>query len=225
MRIRVFQTASAVAAAAALFGAAPAFADEVAFNVGVTSDYVFRGISQTDKDPAIQGGVDFSTDSGWYGGAWASNVDFGDSTDAEVDIYGGYTTEAGGFALDFGAIAYSYVGSPDGVSYDTFELKAAASRAFGPATLGAAVYWSPDSWGADGTQTYYEFNAAYTVTDKIEISGAIGRQTFDGDDDYTTWNVGGTYALTDKLGIDVRYHDTNISGLDERVNVSLVFGF
>lgn len=225
MRIRVFPAVSAMAFAAVFGAAAPAFADDVAFNVSVTSDYVFRGLTQTDKDPAIQGGVDFSTDSGWYGGAWASNVDFGDSTDAEVDIYGGYTTEAGGFAWDFGAIAYTYVGAPDGVSYDTVELKAAASRAIGPATFGGAIYWSPDSWGVDGTQTYYEFNAAYALNDKIELSGAIGRQTYDPGADYTTWNLGGTYALTDKLGLDVRYHDTNISGVGERVNVSLRYGF
>ena len=119
----------------------------------------------------------------------------------------------------------TYVGSPDGVSYDTVELKAAASRAFGPATLGAAVYWSPDAWGLDGTQVYYEVNAAYAVTDKLTLSGAVGQQTYDPGSDYTTWNIGGAYALTDKIALDLRYHDTDISGGDDAFVASLKLAF
>ena len=58
-------------------------APEVAFNIGVVSDYVFRGASQTDEEPALQGGVDVTVGS-FYAGAWASTVDFGDNTDAEI---------------------------------------------------------------------------------------------------------------------------------------------
>ena len=225
MSKNLFRAVVAAAAVVAVFGAAPALADEVAYNVGVTNNYVFRGLTQTDKDFAVQGGVDFSTDSGFYAGAWASNVDFGDGTDAEVDLYGGYKTEAGGFAFDFGVVAYTYVGAPAGVSYDNVELKAAASRAFGPATIGGAVYYSPDSWGVDNESVYWELNGAYTVSDKISLSGAVGRQTFDPGSDYTTWNVGGTYALTDKLGLDLRYHDTNLHGYDDAFVVSLKAAF
>jgi len=223
MRIQVLLATSA--AAAAFFGAAPAFADDVSFNIGATSNYVFRGITQTDENFAVQGGVDFSGDSGFYAGAWASNVDFGDDTDVEFDIYGGYATEAGGFALDFGVVAYTYIGAPDGVSYDNIELKAAASRAVGPATLGVVAYYSPDSWGVDNESLYYEVNGGFEVTSKLSLSAAIGRQTFTPGDDYSTWNVGGTYALTDKLGLDLRYHDTDIDGVDEAFVVSLTAAF
>ena len=93
----LFRAAAAGALATALIGvSSPASAQsdvKVAWNVGVVSDYIFRGFSQTGEDPAIQGGVDLTSGS-FYAGAWASNVDFGDDTDAEIDVYGGYRTEA-----------------------------------------------------------------------------------------------------------------------------------
>ncbi|MBX4158944.1 TorF family putative porin, partial [Lactiplantibacillus plantarum] len=135
-------------------------------------DYVFRGVSQTGEDPAIQAGLDL-THGQFYAGAWASNVDFGDDTDAEIDVYGGYRTEAGGFALDFGVIGYLYAGEPDGADYNYAEFKAAASRAVGPATFGAAVYYSPDFFGVDDEATYAEVNAAFSPADKWTISGAV----------------------------------------------------
>lgn len=209
------RTAFACAAAAALLlsaGAANAqSAPEVAWNVGLVSDYVFRGYSQTDEEPAIQGGVDV-TIGAFYVGAWASNVDFGDDTDAEIDIYGGYRGEAGGFAFDVGVVGYGYLNAPGGADYDYLEFKAAASRAIGPATFGAAVYWSPDFFGLDEEATYVEANAAFSPADKWTVTGAVGHQTLDVNDDYSTWNVGVGYAFTETLALDVRYHDTDVAG-------------
>lgn len=216
MKKTIIRAAAAATLAAGLIGlAAPASAQstvDVAWNVGAVSDYVFRGFSQTSEDSAIQGGVDLTSGS-FYAGAWASNVDFGDDTDAEVDLYGGYRTEAVGFALDFGAIGYLYVGEPDGADYNYAEFKAAASRAVGPATFGAAVYYSPDFFGADKEATYAEVNGAFSPAPKWTVSGALGKQWLDVSDDYTTWNVGVGYALTDKVGVDVRYHDSDVDGV------------
>ena len=199
---------------------------EVAFNIGVTSDYVFRGASQTDEDPALQGGVD-ATFGSFYAGAWASNVDFGDDTDAEVDLYGGYRTEAAGYALDVGVVGYFYVNEPGGADYNYVEFKAAASRAIGPATLGAVIYYSPDFFGLDDKATYLEANAAFAPADKWTISGAVGHQWLDFNDDYTTWNAGVAYALTDHLAVDVRYHNTDVDGplTDDRFVVGLKASF
>ncbi len=135
-------------------------APHISGNVALTSDYVFRGVSQTQENPAISAGVDL-TKNGFYAGGWASNIDFGDDTDAEGDLYAGYRPEVAGYALDFGVIGYLYAGQPDGADYDYVELKAAASRAVGPATLGAAVYYSPDFFGASEDEaTYAEINGA-----------------------------------------------------------------
>ena len=215
--------ALSVGAGAAQAQAAP----EVAFNISVVSDYVFRGASQTNEDPALQGGIDATFGGGFYAGTWASMVDFGDGTDAEVDLYGGYRTEAAGYALDFGVVGYLYVNEPGPADYNFVEFKAAASRAIGPATLGAAVYYSPDFFGADDAATYLEANAAYAVADKWTVSGAVGHQWLDVNADYTTWNLGLAYALTDHLAVDVRYHDTDVDGplTDDRFVVGLKAGF
>ena len=226
----MMRTAFACAAAVAVLltaGAASAQdAPEVAWNLGVTSDYVFRGYSQTSEDPAIFGGVDVTAGS-FYAGAWASNVDFGDDTDAEVDIYGGYRTEVSGFAVDVGVVGYLYVSQPAGADYDYAEFKAAASRAFGPVTLGAAVYWSPDFFGADEEATYVEANAAFSPAAKWTVSGAVGHQALDVNADYATWNAGVAYAVSDNVVVDVRYHDTDVTGplSDDRVVGALKFIF
>ncbi|MFC7377169.1 TorF family putative porin [Brevundimonas sp. GCM10030266] len=183
---------------------------QISWNGAVTSDYVFRGVSQTMEDPAISAGVDL-THNGFYAGAWASNVDFGDGeTDAEVDLYAGYRPEVSGFNLDFGVIGYLYTSQPNGADYDYVEFKAAASRAVGPATVGAAVFYSPDFFGASEDEaTYLEVNGAWSPADKWTLSGAVGRQWVSSDFDYNTWNVGAAYQLTDNLAVDVRYHDTD----------------
>lgn len=209
MKLRATCLATAAALAAiATAGAASAQDESVAFNAAVTSDYVFRGISQTNQDPALQAGVD-ATIGGLYIGGWASNVDFGDSTDYEVDLYGGYRTEVSGYAVDVGVISYLYVNEPVNVTYNYVETKLAVSRAVGPLTLGAAVYYSPNFFGTDETATYIEGNYAYAVTDKLTITGAVGEQFLDETDDYLTYNVGASYLLTPNLLGDVRYHDTD----------------
>ncbi|WP_439477902.1 TorF family putative porin [Brevundimonas sp.] len=224
------RTALACAAAVATLltaGAASAQeTPEIAWNLGVTTDYVFRGYSQTAEDPAIFGGVDLTVGS-FYAGAWASNVEFGDDTDAEVDIYGGYRTEAAGFAVDVGVVGYLYVSAPAGADYDYAEFKAAVSRAIGPVTLGAAAYWSPDFFGADEEAVYVEASAAFSPAPQWTVSGAVGHQSLDVNADYATWNAGIAYAFTDHVAIDVRYHDTDVVGplSDDRVVGALKFLF
>lgn len=213
-----FACAAAAAALLAASGASAQDGVQVAWNAGVVSDYVFRGYSQTNEESAVQGGVDITAGS-FYVGAWASEVDFGDDTTAEVDLYGGFRTEAAGFALDVGVVTYLYLEAPDGADYDYVEFKAAASRAIGPVTAGAVVYYSPDFFGLDEEATYVEGNLAFTPIEKWTVSGAVGYQALDVNDDYTTWNAGVAYAVTENLAVDVRYHDTDVDGplSDDRV--------
>lgn len=204
-------SAAIIAAIAAVSAAGSASAQDAtfAFNVAGTTDYRFRGVSQTDESPSLSAGADVTVGS-YYAGVWASNVDFGDDTSAEVDLYGGYRTEAGGFNFDLGAIAYVYVGEPNRAAYNYVEAKLGVSRAFGPLTAGVAAYISPDFFGVDEVATYFEANYSYAVTDKLSISGAIGEQFLDKTADYVTYNVGASYALTSNLIADVRYVDTDL---------------
>ncbi|ENZ81268.1 MULTISPECIES: TorF family putative porin [Caulobacter] len=230
MKLLKIMLASA-AATVALSGAAMADELKLAYNIGVTSDYVFRGVSQTQEDPAVQGGVDATYGMG-YAGVWASNVDFGSKNPStEVDFYAGVKPTVGDTSLDLGVIYYSYTkdkGLTPG-AYSYLELKAAASRTFGPATLGAAVYYSPEFPGKTGHATYGELNASVPVAKKLTLSGAIGRQNIQKASDYTTWNAGLTYAINDKLSADVRYSDTDEHSFGKiygsRVAVSLKAAF
>jgi uncharacterized protein (TIGR02001 family) len=193
-------------------GAGAADAPTVAFNVGAATDYVFRGVSQTNNRGDIFAGADFTAGK-FYAGTWASNVDFGDSTSAEIDVYGGFKPTLGPVSLDLGVIHYGYVNQPSGAGYGNWEMKLAGSIPAGKATVGAAVFYSPDSFGAAKQALYYELNGSIPATEKLAFSGAVARQTFDGPGDYTTWNLGAGYALTSKLGVDLRYWDTDQHGL------------
>ena len=210
--MKTWKLALAAAAATLAMGATTAaYADDapaVTFNVGVASDYVFRGVSQTDENAQVFGGVDLTAGK-FYAGTWASNVDFNDSTDAEIDLYAGFKPTLGLATLDLGVIYYGYVNAPSGADYANTEFKAAASVPAGKGSFGAAVFYSPDSFGAADAAAYYEVNGSYPVAAKWSVSGALGRQTYKGSGDYTTWNLGAAYAINDKLALDLRYVDTD----------------
>lgn len=210
--MRTLKLALAATAASLCFaGAANAQDDSgpsFSFNIGANTEYVFRGISQTDEDPSVFGGVDATMGIG-YAGVWVSNVDFGNGTDAEFDLYAGIKPTAGPVTFDLGVIYYGYIDQPSGSNEDYWEGKVAASVPAGPATLGAAVYYSPEFFGKTGDAWYYEVNAAVTIPDtKVSLSGALGRQDIEVGPGYTTWNAGIGYALTDHIGLDLRYWDT-----------------
>lgn len=211
--------------------AGPAMAQEsgtVSGSVALTSDYVFRGISQTSESLAIQGGFDY-TNGIFYAGTWASNVDFdelGAGSGIELDLYGGVRPQMGPVTFDFGVVGYFYPGVTDiqgGVNgegeLDYVEGYAKASVS--PAerwTLGAAAYYSPEFTGETGDAYYLEANAAYAPTEAISISGALGYQSIDDvsgvfpgefSDEYTTWNAGATYSIHG-FAVDLRYIGTDI---------------
>lgn len=206
----------ALAGAAQAQDGGPSFA----FNIGANNDYVFRGFSQTDEEPSVFGGVDATIGIG-YAGVWASNVDFGDSTDIEFDLYAGIKPTLGPVTFDLGVIYYGYVDQPSGADYDYWEGKIAASMPAGPATLGVAAYYSPNFFGAVDDALYYEANAAVTIPEtKFSISGALGHQQLEGPGDYTTWNVGVGFALTDHFAVDVRYIDTDLSSSEDPLSLA-----
>ncbi len=211
----------AAAASVAMSGAAMAQDDsglKLSYNVGVASDYIFRGVSNTNTKGQVFGGVDATYGIG-YAGVWASNVDFGTpNPDAEIDVYAGVKPTVGPAALDFGVIYYGYSKDKNGLpgQYGYIEVKAAASTAVGPGTIGAALYYSPEFPGDGGEALYGEINGSVPIGEKLTLSGALGRQEVDADgyyagisEGYTTYNVGITAAITDHLTADLRYSDTN----------------
>ncbi len=76
-------------------------------NVGATTDYIWRGMTQNDGDTSFSGGIDISSDSGFYAGTWVGDITW-DGASYELDVYGGYAGEAGALAYDVGYIQYMY---------------------------------------------------------------------------------------------------------------------
>ena len=183
-------------------------------NIGAASDYVFRGVSQTSENAQVFGGVDVGYQNA-YAGLWVSNVDFGDSTDVEYDVYAGVKPEFAGINFDLGVVYYAYVNSPDGAKYGYGEVKALASRAIGKATVGAGLYYSPDFFGGDKEAVYAELNGAYAINDKVSITGAVGNQALDVSEDYTTWNIGAAVSVMPHVSLDLRYSDTDADYLGD----------
>lgn len=214
------------AGAVGLAVAAPAAAEPVSlsFNLGAATDYVWRGVSQTNEDPQVFGGVDAAIGSMGYAGIWASNIDYGYGTDAEVDLYAGVRPRVGPVTLDLGVTYYGYVGLPSGIDRDFVELKAGGSMPLGPAVLGAVVAWSDDYYGHAGNSTYYEVNGSFPVGQSLTLSGAVGRQDVQRGRDYNTWNLGASYAVNDVVGFDLRYHDTSEHDLGDVYDSRVVLG-
>jgi len=205
---KILLTATALAAFA-FAGAASAhelWGGDISYNLAATSDYVFRGDSQSSTKsslPAIQGGIDYSKGL-FYVGTWASNVKWdysGGTKDLEVDLYGGIKPTYKDFSFDFGVIKYNY-GTKE---LDFTEVKAAVSHPLGKGTIGAAFYDNV-TWAESG---YYEVNGSYPLTDKLSLSGAVGESALLGYK-YSTGNLGLTYAITPAVSLDVRASDTNV---------------
>lgn len=216
----------AAAATAAMGGSALAADDDIAlsFNLGAASDYMFRGISQTDNGGQIFGGADATLYGIGYAGVWLSNVEFNNGTDLEYDLYAGVKPVVGPVNLDLGVYYYGYTNQPSGSHEDYVEYKAAGSTAVGPATVGATVFYSPEFFGKTGKATYYELNGSMPVVEKVSVSGAVGHQEVEGAFDYNTWNLGVGYALNDHVGFDLRYWDTDEHGFGDIYDAKVVIG-
>lgn len=211
----------ALSIAAASFSAAavaetvntPAGDLDVTMNAGLTTDYIFRGVSQTQGNGAIQGGLDIAHDSGLYVGTWASNVDFGGKASVEFDYYlgfGGDITED--VSYDLGWIKYDYPGE---AALNFSEYYGSVS-AYG-FTLGAN--YSNDFAGSNST-LYSYIGYEYTLPMDIGLALQYGDYDFKdalvvgGEDSYNDWSVGLSKTC---MGLDfaLTYTDTDLSGVTQ----------
>lgn len=218
--------ALAAAGVVSLAAAAPVAAQpaDISFNLGAATDYAWRGVSMSGENPHVFGGIDLAVGSIGYAGAWASNIEYDGDTGGELDLYAGVRPRVGPVNLDLGVTYYGYVGLPSDVERSFLEVKASGSIPLGPATLGAGLAWSDDYFGYGGNSTYYEFNGSFPLARKLTISGAVGRQSIQRDRDYSTWNLGASYALNDVVGFDLRYHDTDEHRLGDIYGGRVVLG-
>jgi uncharacterized protein (TIGR02001 family) len=218
------QTAAAPAAPAAA-ASAPTPDWTFTANLGLFSDYRFRGISQTNVKPALQGGFDLGHSSGFYIGNWDSNVDsvLYDGANLEMDFYGGYKHSFdGGFGIDVGAYYYYYPGSGANstIKIDNTELYIAGS--YGPVSL-KYNYAVSDFFSAQNSKgsSYVDLGFVYDFGNNWGVVAHYGYQylkgnaraaviggSFPGPNNYSDWKLGGTYTI-DGWAIGLAYITTN----------------
>jgi uncharacterized protein (TIGR02001 family) len=208
--------------AGALLGALPlAQAEgphEFSANVAVTTDYIFRGISQTSEDPALSGGFDYGHESGFYAGFWASSIEFnaaGNADDAsvEMDVYAGYAGEAGAISYDIAGLYYAYPTQDEDAGagdFDYFEaILGLGYSVTDMVGVGFTYAYSPDFFGEIGDGHYFGANVDLALPQGFGASVVVGRQNFsDVTGDYTHWSAGISKEIG-MFGFDLTYHDTN----------------
>ncbi|MBL8661002.1 MAG: hypothetical protein JNM75_14755 [Rhodospirillales bacterium] len=250
------RTILAVATAAALATAVPvAMAEdadkkaddvipgEISGSVALTSDYVFRGISQTDRDAAIQGSLEYSIDTGIagasaYAGFWGSNVNFndGDQAQAEIDALFGFRGDVGdtGLSWDFGGIYYWYPGASSRLDYDYWEIVPKVEYAVNDLVSVSALYaFSPNFFADTGFGHYVQGGVSVTpplpfAGFDLSLDGTVGYQWIEsnskaGIEDYLNWSIGATVSVK-SLDFTVAYTDTNLSHSDCFSNTNVCDG-
>jgi len=192
-------------------------------NVAIVTDYSFRGVSQTGRDMAAQGGIDYNHDSGIFLGYWASSTNFG-NTYMENDFYGGYAGALDKWSYKLSATFFYY---PKDQEFNYWELGAFTGYDFDIFSLSTGFIGSPDYFGTLGTGFYVpmginipigtvtcpfpgmekkcfdlsvDSNAGYTNT---------SQQIFTGTHHYWDWNTGMVFALPFNFKLDFRYVGTS----------------
>jgi len=182
-------------------------------NVALTTDYIYRGISQTDSGAAIQGGFDLEHSSGFYAGVWASNLDFGDDSDIEIDYYAGFGGEfSNKVGYDVGVLYYSYPDSnaADAGDYDFTEVYGSLSYDFGPAAVTGGVAFSSDFFGGTDDATYVSLGVDIPLAYDFSLGLHYGDQSIDQGTDYNDWKIGVSKSWS---GFDfaLDYTDTDLN--------------
>jgi len=185
-----------LATSSAAFAQTAPAAPEVTYNVGVVSQYRYRGLAQGKGQPALQGGVDYANAGGYYLGAWASQIKWIEDSSGypaaansytgktELDLYGGYKFESSGVAYDLGFLRYQYLNNTLGNG--TVYQNANTNEVYAAATSGIYTFkWSyslstlfgtPSSRGSD----YFDLSANYDMGNGITLTPHVGRQIVNG---------------------------------------------
>lgn len=201
----------------------------------LTSDYRFRGISQSDRDAAVQGFLQYDHASGFFANVWASTIDFNDAADAkvEVDFTAGYNFKLGPDTTGGAKVVYYWYADADipsgDAEYDYWELIGSVGHDFGKFSMSGEIAYSPDyffetgdAWAVTGGVAAPVMDTFLFFTDGLEASAHVGHQWIDkefvGNDpnedrlappDYLFYDFGVT-ASWGQFALDVRWVDTDL---------------
>lgn len=180
--------------------------------IGVVSDYRFRGVSLSDNDFAVQGGITLTTQPGFYASAWASNIAEYGGAKTEIDLTAGWSGPIGPLDADVNVVGYFY---PNGEAVNYYEFAGSLGKTFGPLETKVGVAYSPkqDNLGeVDNTYVYGEANYAIGGT-PVTLNARVGYEdgVYTGKTDY---QFGATVAYA-PFTLGVSYITVDADPLDE----------
>lgn len=188
---------------------------DVSATITAVSDYRFRGISLSDRDPAAQGSIDVShSPTGLYAGAWGSTIARFAGARTEIDLYAGWQTEVGPLELDIGGQYYLY---PNGNDVDSYEFYSYLGRTIGPAELRAGIVYAPSQDNLGNTDNLYLTSDARIGIPQtpITVTASIGYEdgAFEGPaGSKLDWSLGAE-ATRGIFTLGISYADTDIPRL------------
>ena len=202
----------------ATFYASASLADWSA-NISAVSDYTFNGVSQTQNDPALQGGVDKAFENGTYAGTWASNVDFGGDTNLEWDFYvGRYQMLTETVSLDYGIAYYSYHGGDDSSdgNYPEVYTKFGYASDYGSSELNFWYTWDYFGTGAKHAIAMvahtFELAPNHHLRASFDVSNSL-------DSDKWLWNGDDTSFYHYRLAYQTSYEGFDFEIAAENTNL------
>lgn len=225
-------TTAAVLATALLAAAAPVAAQDApapsgswSFAVGAATDNRSKGASKSDGEAYVFGEAEWENASGlFYAGSGLQTIKSSSGSELELEIGAGLRPEVAGFDLDLNVTHKSQIDAASTYDDNAWELTADVKRSIGPASGRVRLQYSPDGMGGTEAWTWVEARLGWDFTDKLEGTAAIGRREQDNSLDYTAWNAGFTYALTDNIDAELRYYATDADVPGEQYADSLVAG-
>jgi uncharacterized protein (TIGR02001 family) len=231
-----------LAGAAAMLVSSAAMAGTFTGNVGVVSDYMFRGLDQSANGAAVQGGVDYGFDFGLYTGLWVTNSAAGGGN--EADVYAGYGLKLGMFNLDAGVIYYAYTEDHDGGLADLDYPEVYLGGGIGPVAL--KVFYAPEFGGDTGgtvsgdidrnefiygtvsATLYLDSADTLSLTPEVGFSSGDGAKDAFGDE-YTDYSLTATKKLKDDMSVSLAVVGTDLKDfngvVDNKDEPKFVVGF
>jgi uncharacterized protein (TIGR02001 family) len=187
-----------ILAALVLIAAAGAAHADVTGSVSIVSDYDFRGITQTNGDPAVQMSIDYTHESGFYFGAWGSNIDWLPKATTEVDLYSGFRSTVGDLGWDVGIYYYSY---PSDSEVNTYEIYGKLTYKF----LTGSLWYTDDFYNSGKSEVYLSADAAIPAG-PLSIILHAGYTSTDAvaNGDYEDYAVGVSYTASN-ITLSMKY--------------------
>lgn len=209
--------------------AAPASADPISGQVGVTSEYIGKGLGKSDEEPAFFGSMRWETD-GFYASGFFSQATSSKGADAELIATVGYQRDIGDWGLDAQVMHRQMLHETNGIDSEYVEVQADVSRDLTEAlSARVRVNYSPDTYGSGDAAWWSEAQATFKLTSRDKLSAAYGLRRIENGVDYDAWNVGVKHRFTPAVSGDLRWYDTDGHDLggryDSRLVASLSYSF